>query len=338
MSEELRISFMVPTGSSFEDAPDGSLIVHGVPAMCEGEWKSAEGKVVQFGKPDLKANCANWYDNGIWTRHPLMPGENRPADLCVGGVQNPTYTDSFKTVLEDGTVYQGAAVIGDLVFHRQTDASKDAAVQIRLPKDQGGFRMVSAEIIMQSSEFDAKAGVYHPTKYAFGGLTIQRKGGCKACNIPAFAQAAPGQEIGNMAEEPKPAIPAPPAPGGAGEMPAWAKVLSDKLDKLIEMETAEAAEEKGEPTNECNKGAGMAAQAPRIESFAAVEAKVKDLEAQTKALIEDKRVLTAKLEKADSKQAPTGNFSAPEPKINTEGVSSSRMVLSGTNMKLSRGG
>ena len=82
----------------------------------------------------------------------------------------------------------------------------------------------------------------------------------------------------------------------------------------------------------------MAAQAPLIESFAAVEAKVKDLEAQNKTLIEDKRVLTAKLEKADSKQAPTGNFSAPEPKINTEGVSSSRMVLSGTNMKLSRGG
>jgi hypothetical protein len=171
--------------------------------------------------------------------------------------------------------------------------------------------MVSAEIIMQSSEFDAKAGVYRPTKYAFGGLTIQRKGGCKACNIPAFAAATPGQETGNMAEPEKPASPAPPAPGGAEGMPAWAKVLSDKLDRLLAKEDAEAAGGKG-VANECNKGAGMAAPNPLIESFAAVEAKVKELEGQNKTLTEERRVLTAQLEKANAKPAPVGNFAAPE--------------------------
>lgn len=344
MNDELRIGFMVPEGSHFEDAPDGSLIVHGVPIMCEGAWQSMEGKKVQFGPQDLKANCANWLDNGIWTRHPLMPGENRPSDLCVGGVRNYAYTDSFVTALDDGTMFKGAAVLGDLVFHRQTDASKDAAVQIRLPKEAGGFRMTSAEIVMQSSEFDAQAGVYHPSKYAFGGLTIQRKGGCKACNIPAFAATTPGQENGNMAET-KPEGPAPPAPGGAEEMPGWAsglhtKVdgLHSKMDKLMAMESAEPIQPKGE-ANECNKGAGMAAQAPLMESFAAVEAKVKELEKEKEVLLEERRVLTAKLEKANSKQV--GNFSAQvenAPKMNTEGVSSSRMVLSGSNMKLNREG
>jgi len=141
MSGNLQVSFWVPTGSSFEDMPDGSLIVHGVPIMCEGSWTSMEGKTVKFSPQDLKANASNWQDNGIWTRHPLMPGENRPSDLCVGGVLNPTYVDSYKTVQDDGTIFTGAAVLGDLIFHRQTDASKDAAVQIRLPKEAGGFRM-----------------------------------------------------------------------------------------------------------------------------------------------------------------------------------------------------
>ena len=46
---------------------------------------------------------------------------------------------------------------------------------------------------MLDENFDAKTGIYHPSKYAFGGLTIQREGACNACNIPAFAAASPGQ-------------------------------------------------------------------------------------------------------------------------------------------------
>ena len=145
--------------------------------------------------------------------------------------------------------------------------------------------------------------------------------------------------------ETKPEGPAPPAPGGAEEVPGWAsglhtKVdgLHSKMDKLMAMESAEPIQPKGE-ANECNKGAGMAAQAPLMESFVAVEAKVKELEKEKEVLLEERRVLTAKLEKANSKQV--GNFSAQvenAPKMNTEGVSSSRMVLSGSNMKLNREG
>jgi hypothetical protein len=239
-----------------------------------------------------------------------MPGENRPADLCVGGVQNPTFIRSFQTIMEDGTMFKGAAVLGDLVFHRQTDASKDAAVQIRLPKEAGGFRMTSAEVVMQSAEYDANAKVYRPKQYAFGGLTIQRKGGCKACNIPAFAETTPGQGNETMAtEEVKPVNLAPPTPGGAEAMPSWAQGLHDKLDKLMAMEAAERIADKG-VANECK--AGMAEKAPLLESFAAVEAKVKTLEESNKALTEEKRVLTAQLEKANAKPAVVNNFTAPE--------------------------
>ena len=347
MSDNFRINFYVPDGSSFEEMPDGSLIVHNVPAMCEGMWTSMEGKTVLFSPQDLKANCANWTDNGIWTRHPLMPGENRPSDICVGGVLNPRFVPNFSTVLEDGTLFTGAAVLCDLVFNRQTDGSKDAAIQIRLPKEAGGFRMTSAEIIMQASQFDAANNVYRPSQYAFGGLTIQRKGGCKACNIPAFASAAPGQEIGNMADTPPAVAPpvnqAPPTPGGTEAIPAWATELVGICKQILEREMQEAAEKgaaKGakpkEPSppapaaNECSGKAGMAAPGPDTVAFAAEQLKVKDLE-------EKNRVLKAELDKALSKPALSSFVERSGPAMNTEGKPSLNAVLVGKNMHWNRG-
>lgn len=339
MKEQLTVEFAMPPGSNFEEpnGPDGPLIVHNFPIMVEGAWTSMEGKTVQFGPQDLKANQGNWTDTAIWTRHPLVPGENRSADLCIGAVVAHYYTDKFQAVLEDGSTFVGAAVLGDAMLHRRTEPSRDAAVLIRLPKGQGGFRMTSAEIELLDADFDAQQDVYRPKRYAFGGVTIQRKGGCKACNIPAFAAncAAPGQGATHMADGPAgtpPANQAPPTPGGAEAEPAWAKALSAKLDQLIEMEKAEAAhagDGKGgapagtPPANECHQAAGMAAPQVTAEQFAALN--------------EDVRKLRAAAEKANSQPAALqtkGASFAAGGKLNSEGISSSSMMLVGKNLHL----
>lgn len=348
MSEQLTIAFALALTSNFEEpeGPNGPLIVHNVPIMVAGRWKSMQGKTCEFTDQDLDANKDNWMDNAVWTRHQLLPGENRSAELCIGGVTKRYFTPNFSTVLEDGTIYKGAAILGDVLLHRKTDASRDAAVLIRLPKGQGGFRMTSAEIAMLDENFDVKTGVYHPKKYAFGGLTIQREGACNACNIPAFASAAPGQRGMDMAE-PKPAETppvnqAPPAPGGAEAEPAWATEMKGLLHQILEREMQEAAAKgaakgakpseppaDGAKANECK--AGMAAPQITTEQFAAMTAELATLK-------EDRRKLQAIVDKANSKPESTrtagADFAAGE-KLNTEGISTSSMMLVGKNLHIS---
>ena len=112
--------------SNFEEpnGPDGPLIVHNVPIMVAGKWKSMQGKICEFTDLDLDANKDNWVDNGAWTRHALIPGENRPAEICIGGVIKRYFNPNFSTVLEDGTIYKGAAILGDVLLHRLTEGSR----------------------------------------------------------------------------------------------------------------------------------------------------------------------------------------------------------------------
>lgn len=328
MSERYA-SFTVPTDSSFEEpeGPDGPLIVHNVPLMVEGKWTSMQGKTIEFTAQDLQANFDNWVDNLVWVRHQLVPGENRPATESVGCVPVRYFNPDYETVLEDGTLYRGAAAMGDMVLHRQTEASRDAAKLIRLPRDQGGFRMVSSELTDIDAAYDEREKVFHPRRYAFAGLTIQRKGGCKACNIPAFA-ATPGQGNGNMADNEPPAQ-APPAPGGAEGEPAWVARIEQKIDALIQHEKAEAA--KG--ANAQPPAPQMAAPEPPKVDFAEYDKKLADAN-------EEIRKLKAIVDKANSKPASLQTEGVAfsdngAPKTN-EGKPSLAFSQMGNNMRLRR--
>ena len=314
--------------SNFEEpeGADGPLIVHNVPIMASGIWPSMNGKRYHFSEQFLLANLNNWSDSIVWNRHPLIPGENRSATDSIGAVLKHFFNANFTTMLKDGTLYKGAAIMGDVLFHRKTEESRDAATLIRLPYDQGGFRMVSAEMHMDGLAFDAERNVYVPEKCNFFGLTIQREGGCAACNIPAFAAATPGQETGNMAEPEAPATPAPPTPGGAEAMPEWAGQLMEKMDKILSIAQGGAAPPAA--ANEAPK-ATMSAPTPEMEAFAAEQLKVTDLE-------EKLRVANAIIEKANSKPI-VESFAEPGPKMNSEGTRSLNAVLVGKNLHWNRG-
>jgi hypothetical protein len=330
--DNIRLSYAMPE-SCFEEpeGPDGPLIVREVPMMAEGEWTSAEGIKTRFTAAALKANAVRVYDNLVWLRHQLVPGENRPALESIGAFSNMRFDPAHKFPQPDGRIISAAAVICDVVLHRKTDESRGAASLIRLPHDQGGFRMVSSEIKLEEVK-DSKDGWKELTKFQFAALTIQRKGACKLCQIPAFA--APGLGVENMAEEEKSQTP-PSNPGGGEEnVPEWAKALHAKVDKLLELEQAEAGKGQGEPKKEPEApGAGMAAKGPTVEQFAAVEAEISTLKEENRKF---KAALDKAAEQAPHTQTQGASFSEQEPVVNDKG-NATGIQRNGGNIRFNRG-
>ena len=205
-----------------------------------------------------------------------------------------------------------------LVLHRKTDVSRDAAKLIRLPYDQGGFRMVSAETEMQGLNYNGDLGAYQFDGLRFHGLTIQREGGCAACNIPAFSAGTRGM---NMAKDEKPAASAPPTPGaGEEDMPKWAAMLCQKFDAMCEAVT------KGVVTDK----AGMSSPGVALELFSAIKVQVDELK-------EENRKLTAMFEKASNDPKNAQTFTPKEePKANEEPKSSINMARQGKNIYMRR--
>ncbi|OPX65646.1 MAG: hypothetical protein A4E30_00317 [Methanomassiliicoccales archaeon PtaB.Bin215] len=321
MSDLLLFSYGNIEGH-FEEMPDGSLLVHDVPLMVEGTWTAMDGRKIMFTPEDLRNNIQNWSDNAIWARHRNQPGENRPADQCLGGILNPRFEPNYKAVLPDGSSITVAAAVGDILLHRKTQASVDAATQIRLPKEAGGYRMVSSEIAMSQTEYDADSQTYRAIGYTWDGGTIQRKGACALCNIPAFASGVDDtmtkkkEEVTapapvNMAEEPPGEGPPPSTPGGGeGGEPAWVGRLEQKIDMLIEHERAEAQKgqggEEAPVAQECNDKKEMAAPEKGSIDFSAFEQRIA-------AQDEEIRKLRATLDKINERPASTiteGTFSA----------------------------
>ena len=316
-------NFTIPQlSTNFEepDGPNGPLIIHNVPIMVSGTWTSHEGKAFEFTPEMLKAAVDAWDDNLVWQRHPLIPNENRPATDSIGAVPKRYFEPNFTTVLKDGTTYKGAAIMGDVVLHRKTDVSKDAAKLIRLPYDQGGFRMVSAETEMQGLEYNSAIGAFQFDALRFHGLTIQREGGCAACNIPAFSA---GTGVQKLAKDKEPAAAAPPTPGGAEEdMPKWAAMLCQKFDAMCEAVTKGAMSEK----------AGMASPGVALELFSAIKTEVDSLK-------EENRKLVAMFDKAsnDPKNALTAK-PEDEEKISEDTKTSINLVRQGKNLYMRRDG
>ena len=164
------------TLSSFENAEDGSLIVHGVTIMAAGTWTDMHGITTTFSEDVLQRCASAWDDNAVWTRH--AGGAPRSVTEKVGAVANPYYSPT------DG------AVMGDVILHNRTDTSRACSELVQMAREQGGIKDVSAETMVMMDE-DGNV-----LDLVFTGLALVEDGACETCRIPAF-----GREESNMADE-----------------------------------------------------------------------------------------------------------------------------------------
>lgn len=163
--------------SSFEATEDGGLLVKDVPVMVAGTWTDMHGITTTFSEEVLQRCAAQWNDNGVWTRHAGGAPRNVATDK-VGSVKNPRYSP------------ERSAVIGDVYFHNQTDASRASSALVQMAKEDGGIKDVSAETMV---EIDRDGNVLDVT---FTGLALVEDGACELCKLPAF-----GKEDTDMADE-----------------------------------------------------------------------------------------------------------------------------------------
>lgn len=156
------------TLTSYEDTPDGGLLIHGVIIMAAGSWTDMHGIDTTFSEEVLQRCAGQWADNAVWTRH--SGGTPRPVTEKIGAVQNPHYDPSQR------------AVVGDVLLHNKTDASASASALVRMDREAGGIKDVSAETIV---EMDAHGNV---TDVIFTGLALVEDGACEVCKLPAYGK------------------------------------------------------------------------------------------------------------------------------------------------------
>jgi hypothetical protein len=277
--------------SSFEELPDGGLLVHNVVIMAEGTWRSAQGQVTRFKAPVLKRDAAEWIDNGFWPRHP--GGQPRNSTDSLGAVQNQHYDPAKK------------AVVGDVYMHRRTELSRAAAELMRLAPEKGGIRSVSAETILEL-EYNAKEQLFEVIKIIFAGLAHVRAGACEACKVPAYGGDGMGENDKKDEGQAPPAgeqgPPAPPAPPGDGK----AQLITELLGAIKELTAALKAKGAGaEGGAKDEKGEAFEAQLKPIrEEQAAAKAAYSKLEGEHAQLKADYAKIAADYEKLAKKPTP----------------------------------
>lgn len=167
------------TMSSYETMDDGSLLVHGVVIMAAGTWTDMHGITTTFS-PEVLQRCAgSWEDNAVWTRH--AGGTPRSVTEKVGAVVNPIYSPTEE------------AVIGDVLLHNQTDASRACSALVQMAREAGGIKDVSAETRVDIDRDGTVLDV------VFTGLALVEDGACETCRLPAYSV----KEDNDMAEEEK---------------------------------------------------------------------------------------------------------------------------------------
>lgn len=163
--------------SSYEAMDDGSLLVHGVVIMAAGTWTDMHGITTTFS-PDVLQRCAgSWEDNAVWTRH--AGGTPRSVTEKVGAVVNPHYSPAEE------------AVIGDVLLHNQTDASRACSALVQMAREAGGIKDVSAETRV---DIDRDGTVLD---MVFTGLALVEDGACETCRLPAYS----AKEDNDMTDE-----------------------------------------------------------------------------------------------------------------------------------------
>lgn len=167
--------------SSYEDTEDGGLIIHGVIIMAAGEWTDMHGIHTVF-TPEVLQRCAGqWADNAVWTRH--NGGAPRSVTEKIGAVLAPYYDPTR------------SAVIADVYLHNKTDTSRGASALVRMDKDSGGIKDVSAETLV---ELQPDGTV---TDITFTGLALVEDGACEVCKLPAFGKPQEADEMTDSSEE-----------------------------------------------------------------------------------------------------------------------------------------
>lgn len=207
MSEQKHKCYFNQAGamSSYEETPDGGLLVHGVVIMAAGEWTDMHGIYTRF-TPEVLQRCAGqWADNAVWTRH--SGGTPRQVTEKVGAVVGPHY-DPERT-----------AVVGDILLHRRTETSASASALVQMDREAGGIKDVSAETIV---EMDRDGTV---TDVTFTGLALVEDGACEVCKLPAYGR---GEGMTDDIEEKKAAG----GNEGEGDNPP---AEEPKADELLEM-------------------------------------------------------------------------------------------------------
>ena len=162
--------------SSYETTEEGGLLIHDVIIMAAGSWTDMHGIDTVFSEDVLQRCASQWLDNAVWTRH--SGGVPRPVTEKIGAVVNPRYS------------HEASAVIGDVLLHCQTDASRSCASLVQMPKEEGGIRDVSAETVVDLQPDGQVIDV------SFTGLALVEDGACEVCKLPAF-----GKEEPDMADD-----------------------------------------------------------------------------------------------------------------------------------------
>lgn len=166
------------SGTTFEDLPDGGLIVRDVPLLKEGTWTdSAVGTPLFYPSETLRAFAANWKDDRYLGRHsggiPLYITDK------VGSVKNPRF--------------QGDGIYGDLRLHGATTASRDAISYLKWASENDEEVFSSVEHAGEEV-YNAEAKRMEAKTLVFYGAAMVNRGACQTCQIPRTNEEQPTEE------------------------------------------------------------------------------------------------------------------------------------------------
>lgn len=229
----------------------GGVTLHNATLLAEGNWHDSLGKEpLNYSAENLTAAVVD--DPTGWRIHEAL---GRHIDDEIGEVRNVRYDAPAK------------AIIGDLFFHKLTEASRNVLGTIRARHKAGRPIFVSVEHLSNDkrTEHGLEATDIHLT-----GWVVTDKPACKKCSIPKQMEAAGA----NMAEE-------------GDNTPTY--VTKEEFDALTEQFAELKAEfDKIKPAAE------------KVEEIAgAVDEAKKELTA-------NKKAITA-LEKTSTNKAPTAH-------------------------------
>ena len=151
---------------NFVDREDGSLIVRNVTLLAPGTWTDSLARTPCRYRREVLGKCAtNWEASGLWTRH--AGGASRAVTDKVGLVRSPRQ--------DSGT----GAIVGDLWYHRKSQASRDTAELVLA----GIIDSVSVEMGVREV-YNKTDQVYDAQELTFTGLAHVDQGACSVCKVP----------------------------------------------------------------------------------------------------------------------------------------------------------
>lgn len=210
----------------FEQVDDG-LLVRDVILLAEGTWTDSNVRTpCHYSADVLKKYASNWKDNGVWSRHP--GGSPRSVADKIGTVINCRYDPEHR------------AIVGDLLFHRRNQMSRDIADMVQT----GLVNAVSVEIGGEEY-YNRKTKMNEAVSIDGYGVAIVDRGACDVCLIRhKSAPETASNDADNILTPDK---------GGPGESPEeGVEIMDEEIRKILDDLAARVAalEEKLAPSEE----------------------------------------------------------------------------------------